>query len=210
MPRKRRNPKTRRAEIPAEMIEYLSDRETGDPWIFFTTDADLLAAWNEVRDEILTEWIAGSPGSRPSFWWRFGAPRQPLGTFEGCYFDGKLPEPRRRLGGIGTPSHECLAYTPHYNFGIPAYWVNQWESDYYNGRARHVDGHLIGEDYEEGDFEGVAIDSEDPPRYESEASYLERHGLFRPGEKKRLRKADFEPDLIAPVDDDDEAPGHAA
>ncbi len=196
MPRKRRNPKTRRAEVPAGMIDFLSDREPESPWWYFNTDDELRAAWNEVRDEILGEWTATSPGTRPSFWWRFDAPRQPLGTFEGCNFDGKLPEPRRRLGGIGTPSHECLAYKPHYDFGLPAHWVNQWESDYYNS---------------DGDFEGVAIDHEDPPRYESEASYLERHGLFRPGEKKRLRKADFEPELIKPAEDDeDEAPGHAA
>lgn len=41
-------------------------------------------------------------------------------------------------------------------------------------------------------FKGVAIDDRDPPRYESEAAYLDRHGLFLPGERKRLKKADWE------------------
>ena len=141
-----------------------------------------------MRDEILAAWTADAPGTRPSFWWKFDAPRQPLGTFPGCFWDGKLPEPRRRLGGIGTPSHECLAYKPHYDYGLPAHWVKKWESDYYNS---------------EGDFEGVAIDPENPPKYESEAAYLERHALFLPGEKKRLQKADFEPELITPADEDE-------
>ena len=95
MPRKRRTPKTRRAEVSADMIDYLSDRETGNPWIYFTSDDELRAAWNEVRDEILAAWIATAPGTRPSHWWRFDAPRQQLGNFPDCYYDGKLPEPRR-------------------------------------------------------------------------------------------------------------------
>jgi hypothetical protein len=44
--------------------------------------------------------------------------------------------------------------------------------------------------------EGDAIDPEDPPTYESQASYLERHGLFLPGEKKRLTKYDWLPDAL--------------
>ena len=126
MPRKRRNPKTRRAEIPADMVDFLSDRETSNPWVFFTDDAEFLAAWNELRDEILAEWIVTAPGTRPSFWWKSDAPRQQIGTFEGCYYDGKLPEPRRRLGGIGTEGHEVFNIVPHYISGIPTDFVDRW------------------------------------------------------------------------------------
>ena len=211
MPIKRRKAKERRAEIHPDMMAILSDREpSSGSFKYFSTDDEFLAAWNELREEILADWVVDAPGTRPSAWWKFDAPRQPLGTFEGCHFDGKLPEPRRRLGGVGTPSHECLAYMPHYVFGIPAYWVNQWESDYYNGRALHVDGHRIGEEYEEGHFAGVAIDPGDPPCYESEASYLRRLGLLLPGESKRLRKADFDPEVVLPEDDDEDEADDAA
>jgi hypothetical protein len=39
-----------------------------------------------------------------------------------------------------------------------------------------------------------AFDPADPPLFEAEASYLERHGLFLPGERRRLRKADWAPE----------------
>jgi len=47
-----------------------------------------------------------------------------------------------------------------------------------------------------------AIDPNDPPCYESEAANLQRHSLLLPEEKRRLRKKDFEPEIIS-VDDDD-------
>ncbi len=73
-----------------------------------------------------------------------------------------------------------------------------------------MDGHRIGEEYEEGHFAGVAIDPGDPPRYESEASYLRRLGLLLPGESKRLRKADFDPEVVLPEDDDEDEADDAA
>ena len=33
------------------------------------------------------------------------------------------------------------------------------------------------------------FDPNDPPQFESEAAYLERHGLLLPGERRRLRRA---------------------
>ncbi len=176
MPRKRRTPKTRRAEIPAGIIALLSDREPESPWFQFAADNELRAAWAEVGGEILDAWIATAPGTRPSAWWKYAALRQ-----------------RQRLGGIGTPSHECLDYVSIYVLGIPASWLNQEEVEYY-----------------QPDFEGVAIDPEDPPQYESQATYLKRLDLFLPGESKRLRKADFEPELVMPEDDETEAADDAA
>ena len=37
----------------------------------------------------------------------------------------------------------------------------------------------------------VAIDPDDPPRFESEAAYLRRHGLLEPGEARRVRRDEF-------------------
>jgi hypothetical protein len=42
----------------------------------------------------------------------------------------------------------------------------------------------------------VPISATDPPRYESEASFLKRHKLLLPGEVRRLRHADFEPETV--------------
>jgi hypothetical protein len=83
-------------------------------------------------------------------------------TYPGCFWDGKLAEPRKRLGGVGTPSHEAYDIVPLYSLGIPNLWVE--------------------------------IDPENPPIFESQAAYLERHGLFLPGERKRLTRRDFEPE----------------
>ncbi len=194
----------RRTEIHPDMIAILSDREPDNRFWHFSTDDELLVAWGEVGGEILDAWIADSPGTRPSFWWRFDAPRQSTGNFPGCCYDGRLPEPRRRVGGTGTPNFEVLSYGPSYSYGIPDGWVSKWDADYYNGRSRDNDGRRIGTDYAEGNFAGVPIDPSDPPAFESQASYLDRHGLFLPGEKKRLRKCDWQPEFIMPQEEDDE------
>jgi len=68
-------------------------------------------------------------------------------------------EPRQRLGGTGTPSYEVLAYSRRFERGLPADWISKREEDIYNLR-------------------GVAIDPENPPCYESEATFLDRHGLL--------------------------------
>jgi hypothetical protein len=77
--------------------------------------------------------------------------RLPIGTIPGCYYDGKLPQPRKRTGGTGTPAHEVQAVVPSFEYGLPAVWVG--------------------------------LDEDDPPVFESEATYLKRHGLLLAGEK---------------------------
>ena len=94
---------------------------------------------------------------------------------------------------------------PHYAFGIPTKFVDRWEQSYYNGRSRDIHGKPIGTEYEEGHFAGVAPDPDDPPRFESEASYLRRLDLLLPDELKRLTEADFEPETIGAEAEPDEA-----
>jgi hypothetical protein len=73
--------------------------------------------------------------------WLLGyAPRIAIGTYPDCYYDGQLPEARRRLGGVGTPCHECLAHVPHFSYGLPTSWVSQRDVEHYTGTARHIDG----------------------------------------------------------------------
>ncbi len=145
----------------------------------FKSKEALRELWEAHGESIVDEHAAEFPGTRPARWWQFDAPRSPRGTYLECFYDGALCEPRERLGGIGTPQHEVLCYVPAFAFGIPAGWIDEGLVAYY-GPA----------------FKGVAIDPEDPPLFESHASYLGRHGLFLPGERKRLTKADWEPEAL--------------
>jgi hypothetical protein len=64
---------------------------------------------------------------------------------------------------------------------------------YYSGLAVDIHGAPIG-DLHPRDFKGVAIDPNDPPIFESQASFLKRHGLLLAGEERR---SDFEPETIS-------------
>jgi hypothetical protein len=152
--------------------------------------------WLLHGEAIVAEWVKRHPGTRPSCWWRWTAPRQPVGTHPGWYYDGELPEPRRRLGGVGTPKHEVLAYSPEFAYGVPTWWVTQSEADLYNGRGPCPLTRRDGTEHREGDFTGLPPDPLDPPTFESEAAYLRRHGLLLPGEARRLKAADFEPETL--------------
>lgn len=82
------------------------------------------------------------------------------------------PEPRRRrLGGTGRPWASSLS------FGLPTYWR----------RAGEMETLLAA-------FE--PIDPADPPTFESQAAYLDRLGLLVEGERERLTKRDFSPEII--------------
>jgi hypothetical protein len=174
MPVRRRIDK-RRQDLSEEAQAWLAGDLHGEFWIF-GTERELAETWAAHRDGVLADWIAEYPGTRPAHWWTYDAPRQPLGTFPGVWYDGERPEPRLRLGGIGTPAHEVLACVPYFPFGLPASWLT--ESDVARcGR-------------------GVAIDADDPPTFESQAAYLQRHGLLLTGEKRRLKAAYFEPERV--------------
>jgi hypothetical protein len=92
-----------------------------------------------------------------------------------------------------------LNYVPCFAFGLPVSWISPWDVSYYTGVAVDVNGKLINPN-PSYTFKGVAIDANDPPLYESEAYFLDRHGLFLPNERKRLKKADFEPETMAYVE----------
>ena len=153
---------------------------------------------------LISEHVEEFPGTRPARWWESSAPRSPRGTYVGCGYDGKLPEPRKRLGGIGSAQHDVLNVTPSFAFGIPTCWVDQWQFDYYTGIAVDVNGKLVNPN-PSGTFNGVAINPDDPPQFESQPVYLDRHGLFLPGERKQLTRAVCTENLIR-VDDVMESP----
>jgi hypothetical protein len=173
MPRLRKQDRARpRTDISESVWRWLVDEnpeerdEDGEfSWQIFALsgdDAKLKELWQAVEPDVLAYWIPLHPGTRPPLWWKYSAPRQAAGEWPGCYWDGTLPEPLERIGGIGdAPWDAGLAYVPSFACGLPKDW------------------------------EG--FDPDDPPTYESEASYLKRHGLLVTGELKRLPKDAFEP-----------------
>jgi hypothetical protein len=164
--------------------------------------------WLELRAEILTDWIAETPGTRPEGWWEFDAPRWQLADRPARWRDLALTEfcePRRRVGGTGTAQHDVLNVTPAFAFGIPTLWVSVFDEEYYNGRRRDLLGNPIGTDYHDGDFAGLAPRADDPPTFEAQATYLDRHDVLTPSERRVLTPRDFEPEpLEPPVDEDDD------
>jgi hypothetical protein len=54
-----------------------------------------------------------------------------------------------------------------------------------------------------GGREYEIYDPADPPRYESQASFLRRLDLFPPGEEQRLPADAFDDEVIGPEDDDE-------
>ena len=116
--------------------------------------------WGRARGEVITGWLRDHPGTRPAVWWRLDAPRQLLGTHGGCFFDGKLQQPRKQLSGAGCDASAISAYMPSYKSGLPKCWAGR----------------------EEGD----------PPVFESQAAYLQRHGLLTPHEVRVLAAGDYE------------------
>ena len=217
MPVKKRVDK-RRAQITDLTWRYLNDDigsedelTESERFELFILDCDLYNAesgystfdlWSKYKDEIINKWIKKKPGTRPHLWWQFDAPKISEKTFtwfkyhgSGQHLIGKQYEPRKRLGGVGTPAHEVLC-VGSFDLGIPTMWVSQWNTDYYNGRAVDIHGKVIDSGFKEGDFIGVPIDPNDLPFFESQASYLKRHTLHLPGERKHLTKKDFEPEVV--------------
>jgi hypothetical protein len=191
----RRRVDRRRTEVTDEQEAWLRD-DKASGFVQYAPDDVLAALWEAHSERIVAEHVTNYPGTRPARWWQHEAPRLPLGTFPGYYYDGKLPEPRQRLGGIGTPASDVLAYAPSFSHGLPAVWITPWQVRFYKGLAVDVHGNPIGDRMPNNDFKGVAIDSDDPPTFESQAAYLKRHDLFLTGEERRLKKSDFEPEAI--------------
>lgn len=206
MPRKKIKAKKRRSATPDWKIETLRtgkrlpktapESDRFEEFMNFYSWEHRKPVWEEHREAILVGWIEEHPGTRPYAWWEYDAPRR---KSTGAHYDNKLCEPRRQVGGTGTPKSDVLAIVPRYPWGVPCDWVNQWEVDYYNGQAKDVHGKPIWTNHKPGDFEAEALDENDPPIFESQATYLDRHGLLTDSERKRLKPEDFEPESVLEI-----------
>jgi hypothetical protein len=130
MPRKPIKKRKMKKQLSPSALAYLSDGEgpkedMGSLWCFrngmpgfFDNEIEPKELWKENRDDFLPEFILKHPGQRPLPWWQWDAPRQP-DQGSGCWYEGTLPEPRRRIGGKGE-LHK--GYVPSYELGIPQHW----------------------------------------------------------------------------------------
>jgi len=182
MPLKPRKTRITKQDIPETLRVYfesgfIGDTDEHDAAIFNLAGSDerIDANWLDCQDKIMSDWIVKNPCSRPWAFWRNA-------------------EPRKRIGGIGTPRHEVLAYSADFEYGLPMRFISQWDADYYNGRAVDIHGKKIGS-FSSGDFKGVAIDPAYPPLFESQAVYLQRLGLLTATEKAYLKR---HPELLKP------------
>lgn len=156
----------------------------------------LWLGWREQGAAILARWITSYPGTRPSCWWEFDAPRAALGTRMGQYeCRGSEAELRKRVGGCGTPLHEVLHYLPAHEYGVPVHWVTAKHIEHYS-KLDFDPQCLVPRGYEGSNFPAQLFDPADPPHFESQASYLKRHNLLSANEERRLTPDDFQEEAL--------------
>lgn len=173
----------------AEFLWFSDEREeakAADPGVISLgitqSDTDLEKAWRRVRAKVLLAWKRKYPGTRPSTWWRFDAPRAKPGTFlSACGHDldpeCTLPEPLRKLSGMGRPAWEVISLAPNLEYGLPLDWTVAENSE------------IAVRDW----LLGGTVEDTDPPTFESQAAYLKRHNLLTAEEANR---ADFTPAIM--------------
>lgn len=106
--KKRKEPIT----LAEDTRDYFLDRTmTESNQVRFSNDGGR-SRWRAHADELTAEYAKQNPGRRPYAWWKWTA-----------------PEPRKRLGGIGTPAHDVLAYAVSYEHGIASRFINVDEDD---------------------------------------------------------------------------------
>jgi hypothetical protein len=195
MPTKRTRVVHERSNLSATQLFYASDGLWGNEadvnkFEAFTYKSPTVCpdecheVWLAIRDELLPQWINEHPGTRPSWWYLFDPDCPRIEDirrhgWEGRYFLELIPDLRRRIGGKGDPAYLHYSLVPHFDCGVPDRFVTvedvKWHRD------------------EGEDFAGIPFDADDPPVYESQASYIDRHNLLTPIERRRLRPKDFEP-----------------
>jgi hypothetical protein len=161
MPRKRRVNKAKEQLTDAQW-DYLCDKPMPANFETFVLEIDFHRnthqLWDLHRDAILTEHIKENPGTRPALWWRYDAPRLPIGTFPGHYRDGQLPEPRLLVGGSGT---HVAATSAAYAYGLPTAWIDIDEDDppTFENQAAYLKRHglLLAGEERRADFEPDAV-----------------------------------------------------
>jgi hypothetical protein len=175
MPRpyiRRKSRVSREAELPPQIAAFLAD------------EASL-----EGADAFL-EWQLNFPRAGDAIWngqslqdtWRDYASEvlddwiiERPGTRPSLWWEFTAPEPRQRLGGTGITRNDLFGCAPYRRHGVEMLWIDD-------------------ADVRLSKLECEPLSVDDPPLFESQSAFLERHGLFFRGERRRLA-----PDAFAPV-----------
>lgn len=182
----KRRHRNRKEQLDPRVWAWLAHGIDDDSLVVFIAQDRVRELWAEHGTKATAEFVKANPGRRPPAWWQCSA-----------------PEPRRRLGGRGTPCHTALNYTAHLEFGVPVSWLQPGDWLHYNGQVRDHDGALIDTGYVLGDLPCQPIDRNDLPLYESQPAYLRRLGLLLPGELARLCADDFRPERLTDAFEDE-------
>src|SRR5438132_718453 len=98
----RRRIDRRRQDVTDEHEAWLLGDQFAGGLFKYSPAEELAAFWAEHSERIVADHVAEFPGTRPARWWQREA-----------------SEPRKRLGGIGTPASDVLSYKPTFAYGIP-------------------------------------------------------------------------------------------
>jgi hypothetical protein len=121
----------------------------------------------EVFEQALGVFVEAHPGRRPEWWWKPKLRPGPTAWWSRLH----ATEPRRQVSGRMVKRwHRSANQTP-----------SSWAD-----RLPNL----------EWGFWHDEPDPDDPPRYESEAAFLERLGVLLPGERELLKPADFLPEVM--------------
>jgi hypothetical protein len=181
MPRKRLNVKSRIEGLSETAFAILmdaplpADASTWEEWELGYPTVRVnkcRALWTAYRELILTEYIRQNPGRRPSWWWLFDEQCPRLTSFD----VESLGWPKNASWLVTTPQPRRRVGGVGIPHGLP---VDGYVPEFHCG---------ISENW-------ISIDPADPPRFESQAAYLNRHGLLTGTEKKYLSK---HPELLEP------------
>jgi hypothetical protein len=92
MPVRRRVDKRKQA-VTDQHEAWLQGDDKASGFIKYAPSDELAALWATRSERIVAEHVALYPGTRPARWWQYSAPRIPVGTSPGMWYDGLLPAP---------------------------------------------------------------------------------------------------------------------
>jgi len=160
-------------EGPQAWLDW-QERQGGEPLGYFLDGFEGVS--EDVFYEALLAYAGEHAGHRPAWWWSSSLSRNPIPiTVQRAPLVDLFP-------WLFPKAPERPLYAePRLRLGGTG--VPDWERFAYVPQFQYGIPANI-----------VEIDPADPPRYESQAAYLRRHGLLLPGEAPRLRPRDFKPE----------------
>ena len=109
MPSNRRRRTRQRREVPDRIRKYF--REEIDH-TFFYDNAEIAAAWDQIDQETVEDWILTRPGTRPMIWWRLSAP-EPGRITDAGGSPGRVPQNLDIPVAAPTPAQQAAFLRQH-------------------------------------------------------------------------------------------------